>query len=357
MYDETKIFFKAFLLIICPLSFEVIAERFDANFFYAAHSDFWNDVKSLENSKDPIQQIERFFDREVYGSKEGIVQTSFDFTSTELSYFGGFFNQSSMGFGVNGLAGGEAYNRISPELRGYAFWDADIHGRFERKVVSNQSGWEAALGTTLGLGRQKLTEGDAFDFISETPTQDSTIFYNGFDLELGYVSQFSERSHTKYRGFLLPTFYYSEFDNADYSYGVKKNKSNIRWRTEFEKSFAFQDLSQGGWELGTHVIGGQQPTPVRILPRVWDSLHGLKFMPSLASLIGAGLSTRFFNSSRSFKLGLSGGFYGGYFGYGANISFHYFNLEAGSYGFEQTANFRTRESRVNYAHLGVFYDW
>ena len=152
------------------------------------------------------------------------------------------------------------------------------------------------MGSVFGIGRQKIAEGDALDFVDGASIRESTLFYTGLNLELGYQTQFSDYVRFSYKGILLPTIFYSEFDEPSYSYGIKKQITTVRWRTEFEQTYAFQPTRQGGFEIGAQLFGGQQPTPVKILPRIWDSIHQIKFLPDFGTLVGVGGVGRVFTA-------------------------------------------------------------
>jgi hypothetical protein len=325
-------------------------------FRYGIHSRFWSEVSQLSHSQAPDEQLIRFMDKKNYGAIEGIAKIKFEFVSYDINFFEDYFNKSSMGLMTNALAGGEAYNRISPKLRGYALWDVALFGNIYRKEPTlGESGWLAGLGSQVGIGRQKLVEGKALDFVDKTPIKDSTFYYIGADLQLGYLSQMSDRMRFTYKGSFLPTYFYSHFDDPSFSYGVKKGLTTLRWKTEFEQAYAFQPVKEGGMEVAGQVIGGQQPLPVNVLPRAWDSVHQIKAFPDFGSIFGIGAAWRLYNASRKVKLSLNGGFYGGYFGYGGRFDAYGFTLEAGSYGLEQTSQFQLKESRITYGSLGYSY--
>lgn len=325
---------------------------------YGQHSNFWDEVDDLKGSEQPETQAQRFIDKENYGAIEGIGKAKFELLGHNRDYFTDYFDTTGIGVDVNTLAGGEVYNRISPKLRGYLVWDFSFFANLRRKdVACGESGWTWLVGSNFGIGRQKLVEGEAVEFLIHTPIKESTLFYLGADLELGYKSQFSENIRFTYKGMLLPTYFYSEFDDPKYVYGVKNSSTTFRWRTEFEQTYAFQPPKEGGAEIGAQLIGGQQPTPVRILPRVWDSIHQIDAFPSYGTLFGIGGVGRIYTNSRNFGLNGYGGYYGGYFGGGASLNIYGFSVEGGSFGYEQTSKFNLRESRVLYASLGFNHVW
>lgn len=344
------------LLALVPLSY---AEERNALFLYGRHSDFWDEVESLEDSQSPENQALKFLNKKEYGALEGIAKAEFELLSKNESFWDGAFDTSSFGISVNGLAGGEIYNRISPHLRGYATWDVALSSGLSRKIPKiSESGWDWLVGGDVGIGRQKIVQGAVIDFVNKTPIRDATFYYFGLNLELGYTSQFSDYMRFHYKALFLPTFFYAPLDDPQFAnYGVKNKSTQLRWRTEFEQSYAFQAPTEGGFEMGWQTFGGQQPTPVRVLPRVWDSIHDLKFFPSIGSLLGLGGVARVYNGTREWGLTALGGYYGGYFGGGASLQAYWFNLEAGTYGYEQTSQFQVRESRVQYASLGFHYEW
>ncbi|MEZ4814085.1 MAG: hypothetical protein R3A80_02620 [Bdellovibrionota bacterium] len=182
---------------------------------YGQHSNFWKEVDALKNSDDPVAQTLGFIDKENYGAIEGIAKARLELLSTNDQYWTDYFNTMAMGFDVNSLAGGEVYNRISPKIRGYLIWDLSFFGALSKKEAGiGESGWNYLIGTSFGAGRQKLVEGEAIDFLGDTPIKESTLFYLGVDLELGHKSQFSDYMRFTYKGLLLPTFFYSQFDDS-----------------------------------------------------------------------------------------------------------------------------------------------
>ena len=207
------------------------------------------------------------------------------------------------------------------------------------------------------MGRQKLIQADAADFLHKVPTHSSTLFYSGFDFGLGYQSQFAERIQMRYYGQFSPTFFYSEFDKDEFEYGIKKKSKAFRWRTEYESTFFLQPREEGGLEFGGQIFSGQQPVPVKLVPRTWDSIHDLETFPVYGSLLGAGLVSRLFNASRRVQLEAFAGYYGGYFGAGAGFDLYFLRLEAGTFGLEQTSGYQVRESRIEYASIGLHYEW
>lgn len=325
---------------------------------YGQHSNFWNEVEGLSGSSNPEEQALNFMNKENYGAIEGIGRLKFELLGRNKDRWTDYFDTIGMGFDINTLAGGEVYNRISPKLRGYLIWDFSFLANLKRdEIALGESGWTWLIGSNFGMGRQKLVEGEAVDFLVETPIVESTLFYLGADFELGYQSQFNENFRFIYRAMFLPTFFYSEFDDTKYTYGVKESVTTYRWRTEFEQTYSFQPPKQAGGEIGAQLIGGQQPTPVRVLPRVWDSVHNLKFFPDYGTLVGIGAVGRIYSGDRNYGLNAYGGFYGGYFGGGVSINIYGVSLEGGSFGFEQTSQYHLRESRVLYASLGFNHEW
>ncbi len=352
---------KKYLCIFSTLGLLVFsdghAEGFDVSLLYGRHSDFWDQIDKLQNNPDPVGQLSQFFDQKTYGSRESVALFNASFMTDSPSFSENYFDLAELGIGIHGLAGGEAYNRIAPNLRGYALWDVSFDASLAKTVRPGFSGWTLLAGTTLGLGRQKLLQGSASDFFNTVPTQDSTLFYTGFDGGIGYVSQFSDYLRFTYWAQISPTFFYTEYDDRNYEYGVRQRDDRWRWRTEHESIISFQPPSEGGFELGGQIFTGQQPTPVKLTPRTWDSVHDMKFVSTFGSVLGLGPVARGFNASRNFLIEVYGGFYGGYFGAGAGLNLYWARLEVGSFGLEQTSGYRVRESRIQYAKVGVGHEW
>ncbi len=335
------------------------ATGFNLDLLYGEQPDFWDEVDALENSEAPDEQLLRLLDKKDYGATEGIAKVRLEVLSTQREYLNGAFDASSLGIGGEGLVGGEAYNRISPRIHGYALWDVSFFGTLSRTAPKlGESGWLWLLSSEVGIGEQKIVQGEAIDFADDDPPiSNSAIFFFAFDLGIGYHSQFSEQMRIKYQALFLPTLFHSTSKDASSTYGTTKGSSRLRWRTEFEQTFALQPIHEGGAEIGVQIFGGQQPTPVRILPRVWDSVHRLEFTPDLGSLIGIGPVIRAYTASREYDFEVYFGQYGGYKGVGASANISFLRLEAGTFGFEQSSQYRLRESRVRYASLGFHHAW
>ncbi|MEK6579067.1 MAG: hypothetical protein AABZ55_07550, partial [Bdellovibrionota bacterium] len=103
-------------------------------------------------------------------------------------------------------------------------------------------------------------------------------------------------------------------------------------------------------------VAGPQPLPVRVLPRTWDSIHEVKPFPVIGASLGAGSTIRAFTNERKFILELTGGFYGGYFGAGAEARFKKLGIAAGTWGIERSSGFKISQSRIEYLSLEIHYE-
>jgi hypothetical protein len=334
-------------------------EEFSLRFNYGQHSDFWKEINSLNKAEDPVAQVQRFMNKKDYGAMEGIARAKVEIKNHRQDLLNHTFDTASIGIGADGLAGGEAFNRVSPKLRGYLLWDISGGANFSQQEPRvGKSGWSYLLGSDFGVGRQKVVEGAVSDFAPVVPIKESTIYYWGPNMELGYQSQFSDFMKFRYRALFLPTFFYSPFnDKENYTIGIQKQLTTLRWRTEVEYTYAFQPVHEGGFEVGAQLLGGQQPTPLRPLPRVWDAIHKIKFFPDYGTLVGVGGVARAYTSGRKFILSGFGGFYGGYFGAGGMLNFYGLYLEGGTFGFEQTERYQFKQTRMIYGSLGYTYAW
>src|SRR4051812_43583719 len=73
------------------------AEEFKGRLLYGRHSKFWREVEALKDSEDPVTQINRFFDDDNYGSREGIVLADLKFLSDSPDFADQLFNHASLG--------------------------------------------------------------------------------------------------------------------------------------------------------------------------------------------------------------------------------------------------------------------
>ncbi len=331
------------------------SEQVDLFLRWGHDSKFWNNVDSLRSTEELVDRIDEIFESNYRDPTEGAAHLSLGYTSEAPDAMRGNFERGGIRLAYDRIAGGEIYNRISPELRGYEVWATSFQAHLYSKTPEEESGFEFFLGNDLGVGRQTLIEGPISDFLQEAPEERAMLYYYGIDAGLGGTRMVSPHLRFKYKAQVRPTYFYSAFTDPSYEFRVASGKLLTRWRTESEFSALWSGALKG--EVGLHALAGQQPIPFPIMPRIWDAVHKIEVFPSLGSSVGAGTFFRIFSPSKRWYLEAMGGFYGGYLGAALNLRLYFLELQAGSFGLEQTPGFRVRESRIQYISGRIFYAW
>jgi hypothetical protein len=346
---------KRLSLIFLIFSQAAVADQVDLLFRWGHDSRFWKNVDNLRSTSDLVDRLDDIFESNYRDPTEGSAHLSLGYMSAAPEAMAGTFERGQIRLNYDRIAGGEIFNRISPELRGYEVWATSFQAQLFSEPATDESGIEFSLGSDLGIGRQTLIEGPITDFLEEAPQNSSMLFYYGLNLSLGGKMMVSPNLRFRYGAQLNPTYFYSAFKDPSYEFRVESGKLYTRWRGESEFAALWQGWGHG--EIGVHALTGQQPVPVTIIPRVWDAVHKIEVFPSLGSVVGAGTFFRIASPSKRYSFEAMGGFYGGYVGGALNLKLYYFELQLGSFGLEQTAGFQVRESRVQYIAGRLYYVW
>ena len=331
------------------------AENIEINSSFGRNSKFWNNVDTLKSSESLVDDLEGIFDSNYRDPSEGIFNFSAGFQSVPPDFAQRTFERGSIKLNFDQIAGGEIYNRISPQVRGYSVWTTSFNASLMSEPDPENSGLEFLIGNEVGYGHQRLIDGSVSDFILGDPEIKSSLFYYGFDLAAAWKNMVSPHLRFRNRITINPTFFYSAFKDPTYEFRIDSGHLYVRWKTESE--FAALWSGWAGGEIGVQALAGQQPLPVDLIPRVWDAVHQIETFPSFASSIGLGTFFRLHSRSRAYSLQAMGGFYGGYLGGALSLKLGMVKFEAGTFGLEQTPGFQVRESRVNYLSGGIHHVW
>ena len=354
------IFASVYSLTLCLAT--TIAARADSHpdlrfgVLYGLQNDFWDKVDTLKAGKQSPAEISNLLNSSFDNPTEGILSASGLYEDEVNEKFSRWFSHGYFGLRADGLVGGDIRNRILPDLRGYSVFTGSVEmGLAKHLADSEESGWAYRVSSSLGAGQQKLVQGSAVDFFDDVPIETSMIFFSGFDLEGSYRNRLGEALVSTTRLGFYPTFFHSDSSESGYQLRIRQNSVFARWRLENEWDAVFDPSSRPIGAVGFQLISGQQPTPTLFLPRTWDSIHDLQFLPSFGQLVGVGTVLRL-NFADEVQLQAFGGFYGGYFGAGGRLSIYAVTLFAGTYGLEQTSGYRIEESRIQYAGLSAKFD-
>lgn len=334
-------------LIMIPKSYAEIR----AQGLYGHTSDFWGKVDLLRTSPKSPSEIQSLLDRSFDAPSEGTANAEITYVTPLDDSFSVLFNQGTLGLAGHSLLGGEARNRILPELRGYAVYGAEARFGLERSFPGFvEDGWFLQARSILGMGEQTLIEGPASDFFGGVPETRSMLFYWGFDLGVGYQFWIHDTLRSRQKLLVKPTFFHSSLTGTSYQFAIQENQQTLRWRWETEWAMSLRNPLGLGTEVSVLTITGQQPIPIPLIPRTWDSIQQIETFPSLASLIGLGSRIRLVTDD--FSMDLTGGFFGGYLGGELSATWGGVRFSIGSWGLERTSAFQMRESRIHYITLG-----
>lgn len=342
-----------FLLKITPAKAQVVGIQG----FYAQSSDFWHQVDRLESGADTAQILAEIFQKSNGKATEGMGSAGVYFASKGAPLGLNFLGRGIVSFEVEGVAGGYIRNRISPEIEGYTTWALGLSTGVQRLLPVDESGWGFLLLTSTGIGKQNVIRGEVTSYLADARQAESMLYYQGFDLGFEYQSLWSDQLRFRSGYFFLPTYFYSHNADPAYLYQIDSGRWSLRWRTQFEVTTRTADFDSGALEVGAQVIAGPQPIPMAILPRIWDGVHDVDPTPAFGAALGLGGVARLVSQSRLYSLEAFGGFYGGYWGTGVAAKVWMFHLRGGTFGVEQSANYRLRETRVNFIDGGFSYVW
>jgi hypothetical protein len=333
----------------------VQAENFGLSSSFGHNSNFWNNVDTLKSSNELVDDLEQIFDSNYRDPSEGVFNFSLNYQSIPPDFVQRTFDRGSVTVSFDQIAGGEIYNRISPEVRGYSVWTTSFKASLIAAPDEDKSGPEFSIGNEVGFGRQRLIDGSVADFLLGDPEIKSSIFYFGLDAGIAWKNMVSPHLRFRNRWTASPTYFYSAFKDPAYEFRVDSGKLYFRWKTETEIAALWSGWAGG--EVGVQALAGQQPVPVDLTPRIWDAVHRIEAFPSFGSAVGLGSFFRVHSRDRKFRLEGMAGFYGGYVGGALSLNLYFLKLEAGTFGLEQTAGFQVRESRVNYVSGGIHHVW
>lgn len=325
--------------------------------FYAQSDDFWDQVDRLKESADTAQILSQLFEDTQGKVTEGMASGGIYYASSGSPLGLSFMSRGIVALETEAVAGGYVRNRISPEIEGYNTWGVSLSAGAQRHLPVNESGWGLIALTTSGIGKQELIRGEVTSYLSEAIESESTLFYQGFDLGVEFQSLWSDHLRFRSSYYFLPTYFYSQAKDDEHLFEISDGKWRLRWRTQFEVTTRTSSFGSGALELGTQAIGGPQPIPMAVLPRIWDGIHEIDPTPSAGALIGLGGVARVVSQSRRYSLEAFGGFYGGYWGAGAALQIGWLHLRGGTFGVEQSSNYQLRETRLNFIDGGLSYVW
>lgn len=325
--------------------------------FYAQSLDFWSQVEKLKRSADTAQILSDLFKKTNGKATEGMGSVGAYYASSSAPLGLSFLSRGIVSIETEAVGGGYVRNRISPEIEGYTTWGVGLSTGVQRSLPVNEDGWGLIALTTTGIGKQNVIHGEVTSYLSDALQKKSDLFYQGFDLGLEFQSLWSDELRFKSGYYFLPTYFYSQSSNPDFLYQINKGRWSLRWRTDFEVTTRTADFNSGALELGGQIIAGPQPIPMAVLPRIWDGVHEIDPAPALGAALGMGGVVRLVSQSRKFSLEGFGGFYGGYWGAGVATRLSMFYVRGGTFGVEQSSNYRLRETRLNFIDGGLSYDW
>lgn len=360
---ESRESFRSLLLLAAGLlggCFAVphaLAQTLGLQGFYAQSKDFWNEVDRLKRSADTAQILSEFFEKTHGKATEGMASGGIYFATEKAPWGLRLVDRAIVALETEAIAGGYVRNRISPEIEGYTTWAVNLSTGLQRHLPQDEAGWGFFVLGTTGIGQQKLIKGEVTAHLSDAIEKESALYFHGFDLGLEFQSLWSD--HLRFRSgyFFMPTYFYSQSRDEDFVYQIGEGRWSHRWRAQFEVTTRTADFSSGALEIGGQVINGPQPIPMAVLPRIWDGVHEVDPNPAIGALVGLGGVVRVVSQSRLYSFEGFGGFYGGYWGAGLATRLSWFHLRVGTFGVEQSSNYRLRETRLNFVDGGFAYAW
>jgi hypothetical protein len=326
--------------------------------FYGQGFDFWSKVQEIQQNNLSPSDIANLLDSSFDHPQEGIASFGVRYQgpvqgdAARSFSLGDWFNRAYFGVGGDALAGGVATNRILPQVEAYQVYTGHIDFGLSNRVSAHEAGWEYKVGSTVAAGQETFVQGSAIDLQGNFADNESTLFYTGLDLDLGFKNYYNPDLKEYYRLTLQPTLFHSDFSSSAAQYKIDSDQLTIRWREENEWTLVLDPPVLPQVEIGVLAILGQQPTPITFLPRTWDFVHELNTWPSAGQLVGLGTRFRLADEAGHISLTLDGGFYGGYFGASAGLQIYGVHLTTGTYGLEQSSGYRIDESRIAFVLLG-----
>ena len=319
---------------------------------YGQGFEFWSKVNAIRNRVDNIPELLRLLDDSFDRPQEGIASLAIRYQGPIENQFWGLIDQAYFGAGADAIAGGVARNRILPTIEAYESLTGHIDFGVSKELKPSAGGWDYSMGSTFGAGQQRLLKDSAIELAGNFVPTETFVFYSGIDSHLGYQNRFSESLNARYRFSLQPTLFHTDYSASGSRYLLQSDQLTLRWREQSEWDLTIDTGYEPLIDVGAHTIVGQQPLPIPLLPRTWDSVHELSVWPAFGQLVGLGSRIRLYSSRGTLGATLYGGFYGGYLGCSAHLQIYGLDLSAGTYGIEQKSGYRIDESRINFVSLG-----
>ena len=332
----------SFILPSAPFSTSAIAD-FNAQLNYSDTQAFWPTVRDIRNSATRFDRLTDLLNNHFGEPEEGFGRLNVEFESETQDWMQSVFSRGYIGLRGEVLVGGLARNRMMPEVHGYAVYSGQASFGLREAPSEKKAGFGYEVGTLVGAGKERSVHALAVDLYPEVPYEDAFIFFWGADVGASNSQVLSPLIKIDYRAELPPTYFY-----------VEKAENHIRWRWKTLSEATIRPFTDGTpvFEIAAHAILGQQPTPMHLLPRTWDTIHELEFAPSLGQLFGLGSALILRSDDRNYSARIDGGLYGGYLGTSLRGRISNFTLQVSTFGYEQSAGFRLDASRIRTLEVG-----
>jgi hypothetical protein len=322
--------------------------RFELEADYAQSAQAWDTYNAIQAAKDDLSAINAIL-KAHYGTYEEAfarVEAGVDGVRTPIR----FAPLSRLYFRAasEGLATGVAENPVVPEIHAATMASGLLAAGFHSPARERGPRLEAGL--TVGSGFEKRVDAYSTDIIDATPVRSGNFFFYGADLKAEDRLALARRLDLSASAELHETVYLSQTPPASLSYGSGAQFVATRWRIDSELGARHPGGVPG--RFFAQAVAGPQPLPYALLPRAWDYAHSLDPLPELGTLLGGGLG---WESSwgRRGHVRATAGFYGGYVGAGATLSWGRLEASAGSWGIESSSAYQTLGQRVWQATLGL----
>ncbi|NCN26537.1 hypothetical protein GW915_03090 [bacterium] len=335
---------------------------------YSQSRDFWKTVDQLKEKQDYHVLVSEYFDSKRKQAQEAWFGLDLDLETESPATLAGLSKRTRFTMGIESIAGGRIRNRISPTINAYDIYHAHFDlvlkngtwvegSRLNRTYY--ESGFGYAFGTRAGFGKQRLLGGEVSSYLLDSQEKEFSIQEISLIGGASYAWWLNSNLRSATSGRLDPSFFHSTDIGDEFGSRVEGGSVVTRWRLENETMFHFSPRPKGGFAMGASFISGPQPLPFDgVLPRVWDPVHKelIKFKLTPGNF-GAGPIVEWVSASRNYGIRGVGGYYGGYFGGGAELKLGVFYLQAGSFGIELSERYRSFENRVLFAQGGLSFDW
>lgn len=335
---------------------------------YSQSNDFWKTVDKLKKDENYYSLVDEYFSKKDKQAQEAWLGIDLNLETSSKAAFKKISKRSRFTLGLESVAGGRIRNRISPSINAY-----DIY-HFHFDLVLKGGGWMEgsrlkpnyyedgfgyAFGSRAGFGKQRLLGGEISSFLADSQEKEYSIQELSLIGGASYTWWYNGHLRSSTSGRIDPSYFRSTDVSDEFGSRISGNTWVTRWRVENETMFHFNPRPKGGIALGASLITGPQPLPFdNVLPRVWDPVHKHLIKYELgAKNLGAGPIVEWASSSRRYGARALGGYYGGYFGAGAEVSLGIFYLQGGSFGIELSERYRSFENRVLFAQGGLSFVW